>query len=97
MALKTIRLEHRDLHISISVPHYLAHIGVDAIVKPAVGEANFEQWLDLDHILVELWESRSIRPKVIRTSLKGEKQGTRDCIGCLLPEMMRRGRIDLVE
>jgi len=96
-ALQTITPEHRDLQISICVPEYLAYVGVDADVKKIIGEANFGQWLDLDHLLIQLWESRSIRSKVTRTLLKGRKRNMRDCIGCLLPEMMRRGMIDLVE
>jgi len=97
MALQTITPEHRNLHISIYVSEYLAYVGLDSNVKQTIGEANFQQWLDLDRFLVQLWESRSARSKVIRTLLRSEKRGMRDCIGCLLPEMMRRGMIDFAE
>ena len=98
MALQTITPEHRDLpQISIYVPHYLACFSVDADVEQAIGGVNFGQWLDLDRLLVRLWESHSIRSKVIREVLKGEKRGMRDCIETLLPEAMKRGMIDLVE
>jgi len=96
MALQTITSDRRDLHVSIYVPDYMAYINVDANAEQTIGETNFGQWLDLDRILVQLWESRSIRIRVIRTSLRSEKHGMRDCIGHLLPEMMRRGMIDLV-
>ena len=51
------------------------------------------QWSDLDRLLVQLWELRSIRPKFIH------KKGwdSRDRIGCLMPEVMGRGTIDLVD
>ena len=97
MALQTISLEHRNLQISIHVPHYSACIDVDANVEQTIGEANFGQWLDLDRLLVQLWESRSVRSKVIRASLRGEKRNMKDCIGCLLPETMGRGMVHVVE
>jgi len=97
MALQTITPEHRDLRISIYVSDYLAYVGVDANVKQTIGEANFRQWLDLDRFLVQLWESRSVRSKVIRTLLRHEERGMKDCIGSLLPEMMMRGMVDLAE
>jgi len=95
MALQTITPEHRSLsQISIYVPDYLAGAKVDANVKESIGEANFSQWLDLDHFLVQLWESRSVRPNVIRAAVG---RGMRDCIGSLLPEITKRGMIDLVD
>ena len=87
--------ERRGLpQISIHVPYYLAYVNVDADVKQTIGETNFGQWLDLDRLLIQLWESRLIRPKVVREVLKCERK---DCIGCLLPEATRIGMIDLVE
>ena len=97
MALQTITSEHRDLsQISIYVPNYMADVGVGADVEKTIGGANFGQWLDLDHLLVQLWESRSVRPKVIRAAAVGRGRDMRDCIGSLLPEMTKRGMIDLV-
>ena len=48
--------------------------------------------MDLDRLLVQFWDSRSIRPKVVT-----EKKGKRDWAGYLLPEITKRGIIDLVE
>ena len=67
--------------------------GPGANVRQAIGEANFEQWLNLDRLLVQFWESRSIRPKVVCAKLR---EG-RDWAGCLLPEITGRGIIDLFE
>jgi hypothetical protein len=93
-ALQTITAEHQDFRqIKIYIPYCLTLHGVGANVRPAIGTANFGQWLDLDRLLVKLWESHSIRPKVICTT-RTEKG---DCVGCLLPEITRRGILDLVE
>ena len=54
--------------------------------------------MDLDRLLVEFWELRSIRPKITNgsTPRNDEKKGFMiDCVGCLLPEITKRGIIDL--
>jgi hypothetical protein len=100
VALQTITPEHQDLRqITISVydnliPSDADNIGADA--EQTVGEANFRQWLNLDRLLVQIWESRSIRPKVIFTEQEGMSV-MRDCMGCLLPEITKKGIIDLVD
>ena len=76
------------------IPSDADNIGADA--EQTVGEANFKQWLNLDRLLVQVWESRSIRPKVIFTEQEGMSD-MRDCMGCLLPEITKRGIIDLVD
>ena len=73
----------------------LTTIGVN--VTEMVGERILGQWLDLDRLLVQLWESRFIRPTVITITLGGEQRGVGNCIGCLLPEITTRGIIDLAE
>jgi len=73
------------------VPPYVTRNDPDP-VRAAYRKATPE-WLDLDSLLVRVWESRSIRPCVIRTL--NWVNDTGDCIGSLLPEMMRRGMIDL--
>jgi len=95
MALQTVPPEHRNLHVLVSVPDHLAYAAGDANVKQTIGEVNLGQWLDLDRLMVQLWESRSIRSMVTRGSL--DRWDMRDCVGYLLPEMTRRGIIDLVE
>ena len=88
MTLQTITPEHRDLQqISICVPYYLTLFEVGANVRQTIGELICGHWLGLDHLLVQFWESRLIRPRV----------GCTDCIGSLLPEITRRGIMDLVE
>ena len=98
--LRTITLEHRDIRqISIHVPHYLTLCGTGADVKETVGETACEQLLDLDRLMSQLWESHSIRPRVVCTMLKGGERSVcvGDCIGCLLPEITGRKIIDPIE
>ena len=93
-ALQTITPNHRDLRqITIRIPHHLTHAGVLANIERSIGEAHARLWLDLDLFLAQLWETRSIRTKVICTT-----EGSMGVnIECLFPEMMKRGIIDLVE
>lgn len=95
-ALQTITPEHREFRqITIHVAYGLTLFNVGYNIRRAVGETIYKGWLDLDRLLVQLWESHSIRPKVM-TATSGEKmRGTKYCIKRLLPEMTRRGLIDL--
>ena len=99
--LQTITPKHRDFrHISIHLPSYsttLFDAGTD--VRKIAGEVVYGQWLDLDRLLVQFWESRSVRPTVIAMALKGGKQYMcrKNWVGCLLPEVTGREAVDLVE
>ena len=87
--LKTITPKHRDLRqITIRIPYYLTL--TDA--KQTIGEAICGQWSDLDCLLVLLWESRSVRLKVVCAVVRGIEV----CIGLLLPEATKREIVDLV-
>lgn len=91
MALQTITPEHRDLQrISIRLS-YLTLFGANV---DGGQEATSRQWSDLDHLLVQLWNSRSIRPRVVCTRPEGEVGDVETRIGCLLPEMTKRGVVD---
>ena len=88
--LQTITTEHRDIQqISIRIPFFLTFVRVPmrTIEERAPG-----QWPGLDHFLVQLWESRSIRPRVVYTA----RRDMRDLAGRLLPEISKRGIIDLI-
>ena len=98
LALQTIGDEHRNLRrISIEVHPNLTRMRAGRDVRRTVGEGILEQCLDLDQILVHLWESYSIRPSVIRPRTRGAEVGVVDRIEILLPEMTRRGMIELIE
>jgi hypothetical protein len=92
--------KHRDLReISIYLPYSVATAGADADAGRIIVGENFGEWLDLDRLLVEFWESSSIRPKVVCRTRAGGERDTSHCVGyqLLLPEITRRGIIDLVE
>ena len=98
-ALRTITPKHRDLRqISIHVSYDPTTAGAGANVWQTIGPIR-EQWLVLDRLLVQFWESRSIRPRATCATWTGGEQDTKDCVRCLLPETTRRGmvEIDLVE
>jgi hypothetical protein len=69
-------------------PHHFTRLNVGAIGDTVLG-----QWLDLDRLLVQFWESRSIRPRVVCSM----EQNRSDCVGCLLPEITKRGLIDPIQ
>jgi len=62
----------------------------------SLGAEVYEKWLELDHLLFQFWESRSIRLKVVVTELLRGTQ-MKDRIGCLFPKITARGIIDLAE
>ena len=91
-ALQTITPKHRDLRrVVIDIPRNYTLASLGANGEQAIGESVYEQWPDLDRLLVQLWESHSIRPKVVCTA----GHDVEDFIGSLLPEIMRRGVVDV--
>jgi len=96
-ALQTITPKHGELQqISIYVPYYLTRYNVGADIRQSLGETVFGQWSGLDRILVQFWESRSIRLRVgcVRLGEKGQNMGY--SVGCLFPEITKRGIVDPV-
>ena len=91
MALRTITPENGDLRqISIDVPAIYAF---DDGLRKAVEEPVRGQWSDLDRLLVQFWESYSICFSVMRAEPRFT--GMRDRVVFLLPELTRKGIIDL--
>jgi hypothetical protein len=91
--LQTLTPKHRDLRqIAIKIST-IASSYVDLNLSWTIEEASYEQWLDLDRFLVQFWESRSIRPKIV--SVAELRMG--DHIQRFLPEVKRSGILDLVE
>ena len=60
------------------------------------GEAVHQEWLDLDHVLVQFWNSHSVRPE-ITYGAGGRVDDLRAFAPILLPELTRRGLVNLVE
>ena len=97
-ALQTITSKHRDLRqISIHVRHASFPIADPANVRKIVGEVSYIQWMDLDRLLVQFWESRTVRPRIVYYAAEGQKEAMWECIGSLLPQITERGIIELVD
>jgi hypothetical protein len=89
MALKTIASERTELRISLHVPVYRGSIA------SSFDEEVGRQWADLEFTLIRLWESHGVRTRVVYDP--GEEKGeAREYIERLLPEVMKRGIIELV-
>jgi hypothetical protein len=98
LALQTITPKHRDLRqISIHLPYDRALASVGVGVRQNIGEPVCAQWLELDRLLVQFWESHRIRPKITYIAPRMENKEIGECMGCLLPEIMKRRVIDLIE
>jgi hypothetical protein len=83
-ALQTIqseKLQRITIHPCRSVPALL------------IMEAVRQEWQDLDRLLVQLWTSCLIRPKIVYAT----GSGLGGLAPTLLPELTRRGAVDLVE
>ena len=86
VALRTITSDHRDLR-EISI--YASHRFDGNIRGFITRQVANRQWSDLDRVLVQLWESHSIRPRIGHAKLGGR-------IARFLPDAAKRGIIDLI-
>ena len=96
--LETITSQHQDLQ-QITVYPIGLHRDVREhwnAVERFIVVNDGTPWLDVDHLLVQLWDSRSIRPRVAY-STGSEKEEVMGPIWNLFPELAKRGLIDLVE
>ena len=57
----------------------------------------YQEWQDLDRLLVQFWTSHSIRPRVMYVAGRRGGKDLRADAPKLLPELTRRGLVDLVE
>jgi hypothetical protein len=93
--LETITYDHRDFQkISMYIPTYFEFIAPRGL---EVHEENDGLgWLDLDKLLFEFWESRSVRVRIACTlpDRPGAERTMRDWAECLLPRLAERGVID---
>ena len=83
MALKTLTSEHTHLQkVSIHTP-------IDGSVREATRDDIYERWMDLDCVLVKLWESNGIDTQVFYST--DQEEGAHEYMCGLLPEAMKRG------
>ena len=98
LALKTITSAHRHLRevtIHISFPLISPISNIPANARQIVGDRIYAQWMDLDRLLVRLSESGAVCVRVECWS--SGKKGDRQYVEGLLPEMLRGGRVRLVD
>ena len=102
-ALRTITKKNQDFrNISIRLPYHPAVDKHGVGIREIIGDRLSRHWSELDRVLIQLSEARSIRPKVVFTTLKTEEEDSympttmRECVESLLPEAMMVGVVDLV-
>ena len=98
-ALKTITPSHRNFHqITIHIPEHNLPIDNPTHLREtsAFREPFYGQWMDLDRLLVQFWELRGIRPKIVCQQKESGREAARKYTGCLFPEMSERGAVELV-
>ena len=99
--LETITPKHQNLQlISIRIPRVLRSVA--SATEAQEIEANPSmRLLDLDRLLVQFWDSRSIRARILYPpSLEGCRffaESAGRWIPYLFPELTRRGIVDIVE
>ena len=97
MELQSITPKHQDLQqISIHLPGRMIPSSADTDTRERMGETIYGQWLDIDRILVQFWELRSIRPRVVCLIATGAEPAVGHFVGSILPEATRSGIIDLL-
>ena len=92
-ALKTITSEHRNLrevtiHINFRTTLDLVDSPIDVV--SVIGKMLYMQWMDLDHILVQLCKLDAVCVRVSYCSA-GKQKETREYAEALLPETVRGG------
>ena len=97
--LRTLTSDHPNLRrISLRIYNVLLAPANPVDFRNAIGEASYQQWLELDSLFTHLWESHSYQLKVlyyVPTWVDG--QSARSCIESLFPEATTRGIVDFVE
>jgi len=88
-ALQTV--ESRNIH-QITIHTYAAKLfhSTDKYMTIAI----YREWQDLDPVLVRFWNSHSIRPRLAYSGIGARDM--RDRVPSLLPELARRGLVDLI-
>jgi len=90
--LKTLTPEHKELRL-ISI-----YVSIGGYVDTRRGiQAGIPSWWgDLDLTLVRLWESNAVATRIMYTARR-VGPGAREYVEQSLPEMTRRGIVELVE
>ena len=92
MGLRTITSAHKDLQKVLMVITFLT-----APIDEDFDEDVYAQWADLNHTLVQLWRSYSIRTTLIYSTGNDCDVEEREFIETLLPEAIGGGAVKLVD
>ena len=98
MALRTITPKHRDLRrISIYVTYSSTLVyNNGGYPRETIANQTPIQWWEIDDLLVQLWESHPIPPKILYEVFPWDESGVCNWVAKLLPETTERGTVDLV-
>jgi hypothetical protein len=99
MALETITSKHADFRkVSIIIQIGLPDVDDPDVddIRNAIVERVYRQWMNLDRVLFQLWESKKIHTKVIYATM-GEVGDALEYVVALLPEMTKRGLVEIVD
>ena len=91
MVLQTILQGHTDLR---QVSIYLPSSGTLLRVGADIGRMLAMQWAGLDSLLIRIWKSRSIRPRIGYIKLRGPEPNGEYDFGSLLPLVKESGIAD---
>lgn len=97
-ALETIMSTHREHpQILIHIPYAPDYVRDRGLIQQVEEAGSGMRWSDLDRLLVQLWESCSIRSMIVCPRSKIKTRGVEDWARYLLPEIASRGRVELVD
>lgn len=98
MMLETITSGHRDLRqISIHIPYAPDYNRDLRLIEQVSAAKPGMRWSDLDRLLVQLWESHSIKSKVVCPRSRNRTMRVEDWTKYLLPGIADRGIVELIE
>ena len=100
--LRTITCDHKDLQqidVDVLWPQYQGNLDLvdPARMRVVLGGTSWAGWSELDRVLGQIWESYSIRLKVPYSAPAIARERARGFMERLLPEVTRRGIVELVE
>ena len=83
--------------ITIHVRYHSVFIAKPTHYKQTTREKIHREWVDLDRLLIQFWESRTVRPRIICQVGEKQKKPMWERIGDLLPGVTERGITELVD
>ena len=90
--LRTVTRDHKELE-EITLDMRWEYDSDQEGIMDAVGEAGYQEWLEVDHLLIQLCESHSIRLSLGLDAMGEDEE--RSPWNILLPGVMARRVVDL--